>query len=173
GRRGASLAPRLAMRELRRSGGTRNHPSPSWPESAFCRSGETRRQDIRQEVRSRPTWCLKGSVQAPMMWLSALLLAGTLSGTPAMPVQSSMPQACFVFGEVFWSTTQINAMLSSNCAIRIERKERRIIMTGPNRIIEVLIPEDPGLHEFSYRWGTHTAQFDDESVEIVKILDGA
>ena len=112
-------------------------------------------------------------MQVPMMWLSALLLAGTLSGTPAMPVQSSMPQACFVFGEVFWSTTQISAMLSSNCAIRIERKERRIIMTGPNKIIEVLIPEDPGLHEFIYRWGQRNVHFDDNSVEIVRISGGA
>jgi len=64
-------------------------------------------------------------------------------------------------------------MLSSNCAIRIERKERRIIMTGPNKIIEVLIPEDPGLHEFIYRWGHRTAHFDDETVEIVRISGGA
>ena len=90
-----------------------------------------------------------------------------------MPVQSSMPQACFVFGEVFWSTTQISAMLSSNCAIRIERKERRIIMTGPNKIIEVLIPEDPGLHEFIYRWAQRNVHFDDNSVEIVRISGGA
>ena len=114
-----------------------------------------------------------GYLQVPMMWLSALLLAETLSGTPAVAVQSSMPQACFIFGEVFWSTTQISAILSSNCAIRIERKERRIIMTGPNKIIEVLIPEDPGLHEFIYRWGHRTAHFDDETVEIVKISGGA
>ncbi len=116
---------------------------------------------------------LIGCLQVPMMWLSALLLAETLSGTPAVAVQSSTPQACFIFGEVFWSTTQISAMLSSNCAIRIERKERRIIMTGPNKIIEVLIPEDPGLHEFIYRWGHRTAHFDDETVEIVKISGGA
>ncbi len=73
---------------------------------------------------------LIGCLQVPMMWLSALLLAETLSGTPAVAVQSSTPQACFIFGEVFWSTTQISAMLSSNCAIRIERKERRKSCTG-------------------------------------------
>ncbi len=50
---------------------------------------------------------------------------------------------------------------------------RRIIMTGPNKTIEVLIPEDPGLHEFIYRWGHRTAHFDDETVEIVKISGGA
>src|SRR3989442_14488051 len=88
---------------------------------------------------------LIGCLQVPMMWLSALLLAETLSGTPAVAVQNSMPQACFMFGEDFWSTTQINAILSSNCAIRIERKERRIIMTQPNSIIEVLITDDPSL----------------------------
>src|SRR5438309_9423605 len=100
---------------------------------------------------------LIGCLQVPMMWLSALLLAETLSGTPAVAVQRSMPQACFIFGEVFWSTTQISGMLSSHCAIRIERKERRFIMTGPNKLIEVLIPPVTASHEFIFRWGQRTA----------------
>jgi len=102
------------MLELRGGGGTRNHPAPPWPEITFCQSREAMRQDIGQEVRGHPAWCLMGCLQV-----------------------------------------------------------RRIIMTGPNKTIEVLIPEDPGLHEFIYRWGHRTAHFDDETVEIVKISGGA
>src|SRR5207244_13156118 len=92
------------------------------------------------------------------MVLASLMLAGTLaSGGLAVPVQNSMPQACFVYGEVFWSPVQITAMLSSNCKIHIERQERMIIMKGQNRIIRVLIPDEPGMHEFINRCGKPSA----------------
>ncbi len=107
------------------------------------------------------------------MVLASLMLAGTLaSGGFTIPVQNSMPQACFVYGEVFWSPVQITAMLSSNCKIHIEREERTIIMKGPNKIIRFLIPEDPGVHEFIYRWGQTTAHFDDEVVRVANITGG-
>src|SRR5437867_7970527 len=107
------------------------------------------------------------------MVLASLMLAGTLaSGGPAVPVQSSMPQACFVYGEVFWSPVQTTAMLSSNCRIHIERQERLIIMKGQNRTIRFQIPEEPGMHEFIYRWGQPTAHFDDELVQVASIIGG-
>lgn len=107
------------------------------------------------------------------MVLASLMLAGTLASSGlAIPVQSSMPQACFVYGEVFWSPVQITVMLSSNCNIHIEREERTIIMKGPNRIIRFLIPEDPGVHEFIYRWGQPTAHFDDEVVRVASFTGG-
>ena len=107
------------------------------------------------------------------MVLASLMFAGTLaSGGLAVPVQSSMPQACFVYGEVFWSTVQVTAMLSSNCKIHIERQERVIIMKGQNRTIRVLIPEEPGMHEFIYRWGQSAAHFDDEAVRVASIIGG-
>src|SRR2546422_4832805 len=107
------------------------------------------------------------------MVLASLMLAGTLaSGGLAVPVQSSMPQACFVYGEVFWSPVQTTAMLSSNCKIHIERHERLIIMKGQNRTIRFQIPEEPGMHEFIYRWGQPTAHFDDELVQVASIIGG-
>src|SRR5256712_9191029 len=107
------------------------------------------------------------------MVLASLMLAGTLaSGGLAVPVQSSMPQACFVYGEVFWSPVQTTAMLSSNCKIHIERQERLIIMKGQNRTIRFQIPEEPGMHEFIYRWGQPTAHFDDELVQVASIIGG-
>src|SRR5256712_10725136 len=107
------------------------------------------------------------------MILASLMLAGTLaSGGLAIPVQNSMPQACFVYGEVFLSPVQITAILSSNCRIHIERQERMIIMKGQNRIIRVLIPEEPGLHEFIYRWGQSAAHFDDELVQVASFIGG-
>jgi hypothetical protein len=101
------------------------------------------------------------------MWLSPVLLAGSflMTGLPAaLPI--GMPQACFVFGEVFWSTAQTTAILSSNCPIHIERQERVIIMKGPRRTVSVVIPTQPGLHEFVYRWGQSVARFDDDKVEV-------
>ena len=107
------------------------------------------------------------------MVLASLMLAGTLaSGGFAIPVQSSMPQACFVYGEVFWSPVQISAMLSSNCRIHIERQDRMIIMQGQNRTIRILIPEQLGLHEFIYRWGQPAAHFDDELVQVASFIGG-
>ena len=107
------------------------------------------------------------------MVLAAVILAGTFAtGGLAIPVQSSMPQACFVYGEVFWSPVQITAMLSSNCRIRIERQERLLVMQGQNRVIRILIPEEPGVHEFIYRWGRPAAHFDDELVRVASIIDG-
>ena len=100
------------------------------------------------------------------MWPSLLVLAGSLlTGSPvAIPV--GMSQACFVFGEVFWSVNQATALLSSNCPIQIKRRERLIVMKGPHSTVNVLIPNDPGLHEFVYRWGQSVARFDDEKVEV-------
>ena len=100
------------------------------------------------------------------MWLSMLLLAGSLSSGIVIPIQGNIPQACFIYGEVFFSANQINAMLSSNCPISIERKERRVIMKGQHRVAHFMIPEVPGLHEFIYRWGNRSAHFDDEEIEV-------
>jgi hypothetical protein len=47
-----------------------------------------------------------------------------------------------------------------------------IIMQGQNRIIRVLIPEEPGMHEFIYRWGQPDAHFDDELVRVASITGG-
>ena len=107
------------------------------------------------------------------MLFASLMLGGALASSGlAIPVQSSMPQACFVYGEVFWSTVQVTAMLSSNCKIHIERQDRLIIMKGQNRTIRVLIPEEPGMHEFIYRWGRQAAYFDDELVRVASIIGG-
>ena len=111
------------------------------------------------------------------MWLTPVLLAGSLAvgssmPVPAVPVQSSTPQACFVFGEVFWSPSQTSALLSSNCHIKIERIEQLLVMKGPQQVVRVLIPADPGIHEFVYRWGSSLARFDDEKVEILSTSVG-
>lgn len=85
----------------------------------------------------------------------------------SLPVQSSTPQSCFVFGEVFWSQTQISAILSSNCPIHIERKERVVTMKGRARTARFMIPEEPGVHEFVYRWGSVIARLDDEKIPVM------
>ena len=100
------------------------------------------------------------------MWLSTLLLAGFLSSSIAIPIESNIPQACFIYGEVFFSANQITAVLSSNCPISIERKERRVIMKGQHRVAHFMIPEIPGIHEFIYRWGNSNARLDDEEIEV-------
>ena len=100
------------------------------------------------------------------MWISSLFLAGSLLTAPSATVPVSMPQACFVFGEVFWSAAQTTAMLSSNCRIRIERQDRVIVMKNARWTVSVVIPIQPGLHEFVYRWGQTVARFDDEKVEV-------
>jgi hypothetical protein len=105
------------------------------------------------------------------MWLLSLLVAGSLTGNPpdppkAIPVQSHMPQACFVTGEVFWSESQTTALLSSNCSIKVERDGRLLLLRGPQHIVRILIPEVPGVHEFVYRWCSDFVRFDDEKVEI-------
>ena len=100
------------------------------------------------------------------MWLSTLLLAGSLSSGIAIPIQGNIPQACFSYGELFFSANQITAVLSSNCPISIERKERRVIMKGQHRVAHFMIPEIPGIHEFIYRWGNRNARLDDEEIEV-------
>jgi hypothetical protein len=105
------------------------------------------------------------------MWLSSLLLASTISTGVLIPVQSSFPQACFIYGEIVWSTIQVSAVLSSNCPIHIERQERLVTMKGRNKTVQFLIPEDPGVHEFFYRWGRPYARLDDEPLEVA--FDGA
>ena len=66
----------------------------------------------------------------------------------------------------FFSADQITAVLSSNCPISIERQERRVIMKGPHRVANFMIPEIPGIHEFIYRWGNRMARLDDEEIEV-------
>ena len=72
----------------------------------------------------------------------------------------------FRLGEVFWSATQTTAMLSSNCPIHIDRQDRIIVMKNARWTVSVVIPIQPGLHEFVYRWGQTVARFDDEKVEV-------
>jgi len=100
------------------------------------------------------------------MWISSLLLAGSLLTAPSAAVHVGMPQACFVFGEVFSSVAQTAAMLSSNCPIRIERQDRVIVMKSARWTVSVVIPIQPGMHEFVYRWGQSVARFDDEKVQV-------
>ena len=100
------------------------------------------------------------------MWLSAVLLAGFLANGSGVPTQSTLPQPCIVYGEVFWSETQITAELHSNCPIEIEQKGRGIIMTSRRWIVQALIPEDPGVHKFVYQWGQSMARFGDKSLAI-------
>jgi hypothetical protein len=100
------------------------------------------------------------------MLLPSMVLAGFFLSGAAVPVQNSFPQACFVFGEVFWSETQVSAMLSSNCPIHIERKESLITMRARHKTVVFMIPEDPGVHSFVYRWGNRVAFFDDEKMEV-------
>ena len=107
------------------------------------------------------------------MVLSSVLLAGILAAralpvqNEGVPVQNSIPQACFVFGEVFWSGSQVSAMLSSNCPIHIERNESLLTMTARHKTVTVKIPADPGVHSFMYRWGNRAVLFDDEKLEVV------
>ena len=107
------------------------------------------------------------------MWLYSLLLAASLGSAPFVPVQNSTPQACFVFGEVIWSVGQVSSMLSSNCSIHIERKDRLVTMRGRQGMVQFMIPEDPGVHEFFYRWGNTMARIDDETVAVGFGPDGA
>jgi hypothetical protein len=100
------------------------------------------------------------------MWLYSLILTASLANGFSLPVQNTTPQACFVFGEVIWSPSQVSSMLSSNCAIRIERKDRVVTMKGRQGTVHFTIPEDPGVHEFFYRWGNTLARIDDETVGV-------
>jgi hypothetical protein len=98
------------------------------------------------------------------MWSHSILLAGYIAAGFATPI--SMPQACFVYGEIFYSPAQTTAMLSSNCAIHIERHDQLIVMKGSSGRFNVIIPNDPGVHELVYRWGQTVARFDDTKVEV-------
>jgi hypothetical protein len=100
------------------------------------------------------------------MWASSVVLAGSLLAAPQVAVPISMPQTCFVFGEVLWSPNQTTALLSSNCPIQIGRQGGILVMKGPHRVVNVMIPKDPGLHEFVYRWGQSFARFDDEKIQV-------
>jgi hypothetical protein len=101
------------------------------------------------------------------MLIPSLLLMLQVGAGFFIPVQSSLPQSCFVFGEVFWSEVQITAMLSSNCPIHIERNERIVTMKAHSRTARFIIPDAPGVHEFVYRWGSEVARVDDEKIPVM------
>jgi len=46
-------------------------------------------------------------------------------------------------------------------------QERLITLKGSQRVIEFLIPEEPGMHEFVYRWGQNAAHFDNEKLDVL------
>jgi hypothetical protein len=104
------------------------------------------------------------------MLFSSLLLTGALASGFAVPVQSTMPSACFIVGEVSHAPGQVSADLSSNCAIEIEQKDQFIIMRsrrGEHRTFVARIPDQHGLLAFVYRWGQSEAYFDDERVTVL------
>ena len=85
--------------------------------------------------------------------------------TAWLAAQTSTPP-CFITGEVFYSLAQTSALLSSNCPIHIERKGTRIKMTSPKWVVQVDIPEEPGMHEFVYRWGQREARIGNHVVNV-------
>ena len=72
---------------------------------------------------------------------------------------ASMPEGCAVVGTVFHSTEQTFALLHSNCLIEIQRREGWIIMTSPQWVVAVEIPQIPGKRSFTYSWGSPWALF--------------
>src|SRR5215212_5370160 len=91
--------------------------------------------------------------------LAELILTAWLAAEAPMP-------PCFITGEVFYSTAQTSALLTSNCPIQIEREGTRIKMTTAKWIVQVDIPEEPGMHEFVYRWGQLEAKIGGQKVNV-------
>ena len=86
--------------------------------------------------------------------LSALLVAET------GPV-------CFVSGEVYSERQEVKAVLApTNCPIDIHQEGRLITMRSPKWVVEVLIPEDIGTHEFVYQWGQAEAKIGARTVAV-------
>ena len=103
-----------------------------------------------------------------MLFLSTFF-AVSVSSTVLVPVQTTMPPICFVVGEIDSSVTGIRANLTSNCPIEIQQKDHFIIMrskAGQYRTFTTKIPDEPGPHEFVYRFGHSTARFDEEKLEV-------
>ena len=82
-----------------------------------------------------------------------------------LTAQTSTPP-CFITGEVFYSIEQTTALLSSNCPIHIAREGTRITMTSMQWVVQVEIPQEPGMHEFVYRWGQREARIGDQTVNV-------
>jgi len=103
-----------------------------------------------------------------VMLFAPALLALSLTG-PVLPVQSSMPPTCFVYGEVTRTDERIHAELSSNCPIDIEQREQLITMRGKRgqqRTLSVSVPQERGTYQFVYRWGNSMAQFNDQAMQV-------
>jgi hypothetical protein len=99
------------------------------------------------------------------MWQATVILVGYLSGSPEHTLVPGM-QECVVVGKIFNLAGEIGANLFSNCPLTIHRKPHGLVMKGRYRNIEVRVPENPGVHEFIYRWGQSTAQIDNHDVDI-------
>jgi hypothetical protein len=89
--------------------------------------------------------------------LSSLLVTQAAAGGPT----------CFISGEVSSSRTETTATLSpTNCPIDIAREGRRITMTSPKWVVQVIIPEDIGTQAFLYEWGQAEARIGDRVVAV-------
>ncbi len=73
---------------------------------------------------------------------------------------------CFVFGEVSADEEQVFNLQATGCPIKIERKGKLITLTSPKYIVEINIPDVPGMQKFLYQWGQSEATIGDQIVQI-------
>ena len=99
------------------------------------------------------------------MWVTVTLI-GLMGAVPAEVTPTTWIQDCVIVGEVSNTAGEISANLFSNCPLAIEQTAGVLIMKGHYSEVEVLLPENPGVHDFLYRWGEGTAQIDSQDVAI-------
>lgn len=81
-------------------------------------------------------------------------------------ILSTLPTVCMISGQVIWSETKTLADLRATCPIEYHVKGRVLLLKSHRWLVEVAIPEEPGVQSFIYRWGQADAEVGDHIVPI-------
>ena len=81
-------------------------------------------------------------------------------------ILSILPTVCMISGQVTWSETTTRADLRATCPIEYHVKGTVLFLKSHRWLVEVAIPEEPGIQSFIYRWGQADARVGDHLVPI-------
>ena len=63
-----------------------------------------------------------------------------------------LTQTCLITGDVEWSQARATAHLSTPCPIEISVEGAIVKLTSPKWYVEILLPKEPAVQSFFYRW---------------------
>ena len=82
-------------------------------------------------------------------------------------LNSILSAMCMISGQVTWSETVTMADLRATCPIEYHVQGTVLFLKSQRWLVEIAIPEEPGIQSFIYKWGQAIAEVGNHRVPIM------